>query len=409
MSCPRTINFCFSIDYYSIQMFSKHRNSDNPDPSFCELPADMEDVQSGYMFKSPLQTILFKSLKSWKRRFFVLSKTSANHYQLKFFKDGNRKEKPLGQINLYQVSLLYRQAESHPNSQWIQRTFKCSPSCVLYMKVPDREYFLVGQNSDEMDEWFNAIFKVLNTHVPTPPDSEEIRKFRSISEPTSVLYCDQNSPEDQEQKETDPSPSFSIRQSAPEVLYSHYDYPKNYMMTSFTESEDSEQDEEDDMKTNKECETEGDSSHYMDMKSVEEALKQIEDPLLPPANLEGNHSLENSYLQTGNEENSTALNGQISSGSETSIPVEEEIYVNQHELKNSLIISEEAGKLCVSNWKHTQSSVLFHEGDQILALNDLLTDSLEELQTYLKRLAKDQVKLTILRQPGSQPLRGCYT
>lgn len=23
-----------------------------------------------------------------------------------------------------------------------------------------------------MDEWFNAIFKALNTHVPTPPDSE---------------------------------------------------------------------------------------------------------------------------------------------------------------------------------------------------------------------------------------------
>lgn len=27
-------------------------------------------------------------------------------------------------------------------------------------------------HSDEMDEWFNAIFKALNTHVPTPPDSE---------------------------------------------------------------------------------------------------------------------------------------------------------------------------------------------------------------------------------------------
>lgn len=40
--------------------------------------------------------------KSWKRRFFVLSKTSINYYQLRFFKDGNKREKPLGQINLYQ-------------------------------------------------------------------------------------------------------------------------------------------------------------------------------------------------------------------------------------------------------------------------------------------------------------------
>ncbi|XP_017338657.1 pleckstrin homology domain-containing family S member 1 isoform X1 [Ictalurus punctatus] len=393
-------------------MFSKRRTSGFPPPlaNPDEVPANMEDVQSGYMYKSPLQTILFKSLKSWKRRFFVLSKTSVNYYQLRFFKDGNKREKPLGQINLYQVSLLFRQAESHPNCQWIQRNFRCTPSCVLYMKVPDREYFLIGQNSDEMDEWFNAIFKALNTHVPTPPDSEEIRKFRSISEPTSMLYRDQNGLEDQEQKETDPNPSFSMRQSAPESFNQLvYDYPRNYMMTAFTESEDSEEDEEDDVKINKESEIEGHTNHYMDMKSVEEALRQTEDLLLPQTNLEGNNSPENLFLQTGNEESSTALNGQISSGSESPIPVEEEIYVSQHELKNSVIISEEAGKLWVSNWKHTQSSVLFHEGDQILAINDLLTDSLGELQSYLKRLAKDQVKLTILRQPGSQPLSGCYT
>lgn len=39
--------------------------------------------------------------KSWKRRFFVLSKTNENHYELTFFKDENKREKPLGQINLY--------------------------------------------------------------------------------------------------------------------------------------------------------------------------------------------------------------------------------------------------------------------------------------------------------------------
>lgn len=104
---------------------------------FYHVPANMEEVQSGYLYKSPPQT-LFKSLvyyltispylnraqsfntallqqnfcvtscfcellqKSWKWRYFVLSKTPANKYELKFFKDENRREKPLGQINLYQ-------------------------------------------------------------------------------------------------------------------------------------------------------------------------------------------------------------------------------------------------------------------------------------------------------------------
>lgn len=49
-------------------------------------------------------------------------------------------------VFFFRVSLLFRHAESHPILLWIQRNFRCSASCVLYMKVPDREYFLVGQN-----------------------------------------------------------------------------------------------------------------------------------------------------------------------------------------------------------------------------------------------------------------------
>lgn len=63
----------------------------------------------------------------------------------------------------------------------------------------------------------------------------------------------------------------------------------------------------------------------------------------------------------------------------------------------------------VSNWKHTQSSVLFHEGDQILAINDLLTDSLGELQTYLKRLAKDQVRVHVKLAKCFLLLKKCFT
>ncbi|GAA6110299.1 pleckstrin homology domain-containing family S member 1-like isoform X1 [Tachysurus ichikawai] len=375
-------------------MFSKLKNSTSPNSRFYLVPANVEEVQSGYLYKSPPHT-LFKSLKSWKRRYFVLNKTPGNLYELKFFRDKNKRDKPLGQINLYEVLLLFQHAESHPICSWIQRNFKCSASCVLYMRVPEREYFLVGENSDEVKDWFNAMFKALNTL----PKSEEFRKTRSISEP-SGLYRDPQWFEDQEQNKTESVPSsLPLRQSAPEsfnTLYSHYDYPKNYMKTLSQESDDSNDDEEDEMKINQESEPEESLSNYMDMICV----------------VEGNNVLENSFLQTCNQDTGyTALSHQILPGSEMVIPVKKEIeiFVSQNELKYSVIFSEKGGRVCVSNWMCMQSSELFHEGDQILAINDLLTDSLEELQTYLKRLTKDQVKLTLLRQPGSQPLTGCCT
>ncbi|GAA6111888.1 pleckstrin homology domain-containing family S member 1-like [Tachysurus ichikawai] len=259
-------------------MFSKLKNSTSPNSRFYLVPANVEEVQSGYLYKSPSHTH-FNFLKSWKRRYFVLNKTPGNLYELKFFRDKNKRDKPLGQINLYEVLLLFQHAESHPIFSWIQRNFKCTASCVLYMRVPEREYFLVGENSDEVKDWFNAMFKALNTL----PKSEEIRntfgKCRSISEP-SGLYRDPQWSEDQEQNKTESVPSsLPLRQSAPEYFndpYSHYAYPKNYMKTLSQESDDSDDDEKDEMKINQEIEPEESISNYMDMKCVTEIMRQAQ-------------------------------------------------------------------------------------------------------------------------------------
>lgn len=48
----------------------------------------------------------------------------------------------------------------------------------------------------------------------------------------------------------------------------------------------------------------------------------------------------------------------------------------------------------VSKCGEIQASCLFHKGDQILAVNDLLTDTVEEVQTYLKRLSKSEVVMS---------------
>ncbi|KAJ8365190.1 hypothetical protein SKAU_G00140210 [Synaphobranchus kaupii] len=80
-----------------------------------------------------------------------------------------------------------------------------------------------------------------------------------------------------------------------------------------------------------------------------------------------------------------------------------EIYVNQNDLKTHLTLEDLNGKPCVSHWPALPETVCqFRKGDQILAINDLHTESVEDVQTYLKKLLKDQVKLTVLRQPGSE-------
>lgn len=48
----------------------------------------------------------------------------------------------------------------------------------------------------------------------------------------------------------------------------------------------------------------------------------------------------------------------------------------------------------VSKCGETEASSLFHKGDQILAVNGLLTDTVEEVQTYLRRFSKGEVVMS---------------
>ncbi|XP_016122737.1 uncharacterized protein [Sinocyclocheilus grahami] len=128
----------------------------------------MEELYTGYLLKSPPQTALTKtylSQNSWKRRFFVLSKTGED-YQLTYHANNEKRDKPLGEIDISKISLVFTSPEAHQKWGWIQKQFKCSPSFVLFLKVDDdtpkqaREYFLIGENRDEVDGWLNALVKI---------------------------------------------------------------------------------------------------------------------------------------------------------------------------------------------------------------------------------------------------------
>ncbi|XP_059387603.1 pleckstrin homology domain-containing family S member 1-like [Carassius carassius] len=329
-----------------------------------------EQVCSGYLYKSPPEN-LFKSQKSWKRRFFVLLKYTDNICQLKYYKN-EEKNKTLGDIDLSRISLLFVGPEAHQKWEWIQKNFKCSPSSVLFLRVEDdtpkhsRDYFLIGKNSADVDGWLNALVKVMKTQKSRNTLQEN--RFRSASEPSSEAKAE-GEPDD--------------RRSAHEsmltypLMYSHYDYPRKLsepplpvaLKIPVTEDEDDEEEMQDES-------AEESNTEYMTMESLQSALK-----------------VEKQDMDTTcRQEN------------EAHTHVEKEICVSQNDLKNSLILTQEEGKPCVSDCRKIQASCLFHKGDQILAFNDLLIDTVEEIQTYARRLSKDEVKLTIRRLIGSQPL-----
>uniref|UniRef100_A0A8C1UI50 PH domain-containing protein n=1 Tax=Cyprinus carpio TaxID=7962 RepID=A0A8C1UI50_CYPCA len=344
-------------------------------------PTMMEELYTGYLLKSPPLTALTKNIllqKSWKCRFFVLSKTGED-YQLTYHANNKRRDKPLGEINLSKISLLHIGPEAHQKWDWIQKNFKCSPSSVLFLKVEDdtlkhsRDYFLIGENSDDVDGWLNAIVKVMKTQRSR--NTLQDNRFRTASEPVKSLE-----PKVEDQPDD--------RRSAPELMltypspYSHYDYPRKLSEPQVPVTLKIPVIEHKDEKDEMQDESAEDSSEYMRMASF--------------TSINGHESsvCNGAVNQDEDDENKC----------ETNTHVEKEICVSRNDLKNSLILTQAEGKPCVSDCLMIQNLCLFYKGDQILALNDLLIDTVEEIQMYLRRLSKDEVKLTIRRLIGSQPL-----
>ncbi|XP_016427681.1 pleckstrin homology domain-containing family S member 1 [Sinocyclocheilus rhinocerous] len=401
---------------------------------FYNETAMVKELYTGYLIKSPAQQaltkntlyLLYLSQKSWKHRFFVLSKTGEDSYQLTYYANNERRDKPLGEIDLSKISLLFIGPEAHQEWDWIQKKFKCSPSSVLFLKVEDntpkhsRDYFLIGKNSDDVDGWLSAFVKVMKTQKSR--NTLQDNRFRSASEPVK-------SSEPKVEDEPDE------RRSAPELmltypsLYSHYDYPRKLsepllpvaLKIPIIEVEDDEDEMQDES---------AEDSEYMSMASLQKALEvdqQETDTTCMQKNssMNGHESsvcngavyqdedddckcetrahVEEICVRKNDLKNSLILTQAEGKPCETRAHVEE-ICVRKNDLKNSLILTQAEGKPCVSECRKIQDSCLFHKGDQIPAFNDLLIDTVEEIQTYVRRLSKDEVKLTIRQLIGSQPL-----
>ncbi|XP_041116289.1 uncharacterized protein LOC121321418 isoform X6 [Polyodon spathula] len=287
----------------SVKM-SAERLQAAPSSVFYKAVDGVEEILSGYLVKSPPSGPFFYP-KSWKRRFFVLCKTPDNVHLLKYCKDEDDRDKPLGVINL---------------------------------------------SVQDVDTWFNAIISVLTSISKVEPlrnTVQEQERLRSKSESNAKKAMN------------DLTKNSSIQQGA--------------TCKSFT------------------------ADHKLRPQSLSESYYSVPKPKVgPPPKPEPTENPNlympmTSVLRVVEEAQSdqNRVSTPPASGNIADIRkphdfhfVKREVYVIEENLKNHLTL----GKPCVAHWLSSlDDGYVLYEGDQIIAVNDLGTNSTPEVQTCLSK------------------------
>ncbi|NXA36312.1 PKHS1 protein, partial [Eudromia elegans] len=111
-----------------------------------------EVCKHGFFIKSPPLQLL-SSQNSWKRRFFILSKSSKNCYTLKYLKGQTVK----GSIAVDQIINIEIGISNPDRMAIVKKMFKCPPEEVMSISTGDRSYYLIGRCRQEIEDWVTEI------------------------------------------------------------------------------------------------------------------------------------------------------------------------------------------------------------------------------------------------------------
>uniref|UniRef100_A0A2K5S2S1 Pleckstrin homology domain containing S1 n=1 Tax=Cebus imitator TaxID=2715852 RepID=A0A2K5S2S1_CEBIM len=381
-----------------------------------------EVCKQDYFIKSPPSQLFF-SVTSWKKRFFILSKSGEKSFSLSYYKDHIQR----GAIEIDQNSSVEVGISSQEKMQSVQKMFKCHPEEVMSIRTTNREYFLIGYDREKIKDWVSIMSSLCrdikathqNTEEELSPGNKRTLFYPSLllgpsstSEPIGsssprnglqdVHLMEKSSPGLRQAHLQDLS-SETTQDTEEE---SHYLTPRSVLLEldNVIASSDSGECIETDGPDQVSGRIEG---HYMSMKSCffketprESVDSSKEEPQTLPETQDGSLHLQeqgsgvDSCLPPANTEaqNTNDKKGNIPDESQ----VEElNIFLSPPDVINYLALTEAAGRICVAQWEGPpRLGCIFCHGDHLLAVNGLKPQSLEEVSLFLARSIQKEVSRT---------------
>ncbi|XP_009666982.2 pleckstrin homology domain-containing family S member 1 isoform X1 [Struthio camelus] len=400
-----------------------------------------EVCKYGFLTKSPPLQLL-NSQNSWKRRLFVLSKSSKGCYTLKYLKGQNVK----GSIAVDQIVNIEIGISNSERMATVRKMFKCSPEEVISISTGDRSYYLIGRSREEIKDWVAEISSVWREAIgggcpqEKGPSEEKNRPnsdpgpYQSQYDSLRRVFPSQN--KDLEKTKENPL-SSDTDEDVKEEEEEYYKTPSNLLAKCNTEISQPDPTAEPNVPV-QEKPVQKDpvkENVYMSMKALvlddNHQLMCTSDGLPTPAKRQETSACPRDLVANGDLklEESTTRQQPTLQKRQSSLPLSVvqltillsqitdetqlqklDIFIPLTDINNYLTLTEAAGQICVSHWTGTYKlGCIFNHGDRIVAVNDLHPQNVEEVSLFISRSARKEVKLTVCRIPGSDifHVKGC--
>uniref|UniRef100_F7H2R1 Pleckstrin homology domain containing S1 n=1 Tax=Callithrix jacchus TaxID=9483 RepID=F7H2R1_CALJA len=372
-----------------------------------------EVCKQDYFIKSPPSQLFF-SVTSWKKRFFVLSKSGEKSFSLSYYKDHHQR----GAIEIDQNSSVEVGISSQEKMQSVQKMFKCHPDEVMSIRTTTREYFLIGHDREKIKDWVSIMSSFCRNIKATHQNTEEELSpgnKRTLFYPSPLLGLSstteavgssspRNGLQDMHLMETS---SPGLRQAHLQDLSSettqdmeeesHYLTPRSVLLEldNVIASSDSGESIETDGPDQVSGRIEG---HYVSMKSCffketshESMDSSKEEPQTVPETQDGGLHLQEQGSGIDSCLFPADTEAQSTNDKKGNIPDESQVeklnvFLSPPDVINYLALTEAAGRICVVQWEGPpRLGCIFCHGDHLLAVNGLKPQSLEEVSLFLTR------------------------
>ncbi|XP_065602267.1 pleckstrin homology domain-containing family S member 1 isoform X3 [Cyrtonyx montezumae] len=414
-------------------MASRKNSEVEAQNSFC---SEGGVFKHGFFIKSP-PLHLFNSKNSWKRRYFILSKSNKGDYILKYLKGMSMK----GSIAVDQILSVETGVSNSEIMVMVRKMFGCFPEEVMSITTENRCYYLIGKNRLEIEDWVTAISSIREAkRGGCCPQNQDLAnsevKGRSFSMPLFSNSIDttnslgrQSYLKKNNLRKTEENLSSDSNEDLKMEEEPYYQTPSSLLAKSNSEISEIDPTAEPDTPVQEKPwqRKPVKENAYVSMKSLltrrhdrlPSPPKSLENSA-SPGNLKANSDLKASESTTQQpflkrRQNSSPLSvvqlsillSQVTDNTQLQ---ELDILVPLADINSYLKLTEAAGQICVSQWTGPcRLGCLFNHGDRIVAVNGLHPQNMEEASLFISRSTQKEVKLTVCRIPHSDTfhVKGC--